>query len=833
MSKTVKSILLIIALTTLIFPFWFPVVLVSIISTIDSINVKVLPSSVLFDERNFLLGLWLGSLIMTIVMLMQSWRGKSIFYLLGGVLVLLMATGISFSMIPHSELENRRRFVLHDLNAYQWQDYRFNVINKQASINEAIFSQPQKAMEYLKALDKEREKLPGLTYLTEDVSAAMAAKAHYLASLKGTPAQDEAIKTLSFYSDWLLNQPEIVITQVLSALAIHSDSQLEQAGINALLSAPLMVEAWQTLALTYIVKNQPDADIEKAMAALMVAELLSGDKQGYHDTSLQKLVEKEISELPKTQRQIYQILQARAIEDSYLRHRNTPPQEITALAEQRLPVSYAVSNNSTVYLDMQSAMGKEYPGIVTVDSPNEIKNLTEISYPSIRKYISRADVILSVDVDPQGRISGLWVQQGSGLDIFDNKALREALSWRFMPTKEGYRQRVVVRFESARLGWPQYTVEQRPTIIKLARAYARQDTTRISLAESEFERMQKRIPEKEDTETLSRSSYDPYSTLYSRQVKQQQSQRAELQTILKEMQTLPSGKNNHEDWDNSLRFLNEKLATHQDNEDIVRMVARFELQYYNVGTNNLTDSPEIYPQDKEYWQELLLKSRSHFEQAIGLNPNREDVWLGWGITWLDEDPEIAAGAFAKATQQKAQESIGSVLQMLEMRMAMNTLEGARLERYQTLRARMDMRYLPENMEINIENDYLSDNLTQIQLAQRPILKTDVSSKVVRKPLNTTSIEKSNRLFSIDFSSANIKGSAQVLPKVMVAENAPKMGEMILQLDIDTQGVPAVVMIKSGSGDTDIDNAVIDAAYQWRFNGTQKGNIVLISVQFSQ
>lgn len=148
---------------------------------------------------------------------------------------------------------------------------------------------------------------------------------------------------------------------------------------------------------------------------------------------------------------------------------------------------------------------------------------------------------------------------------------------------------------------------------------------------------------------------------------------------------------------------------------------------------------------------------------------------------------------------------------------------------------MDMRYLPEGVEVKPSDDYLSDDLTQIQLAQRAIPASDPNSKVVRSSLNTDKIEQSNRTFSIDFSSANIKGSNQPLPKVNAPDPAPKTGDMILQLDVDPQGVPTVVLLKSSSGDMSIDNAVIDAAYQWRFNGspTRKGNVLLISVQFSQ
>lgn len=175
------------------------------------------------------------------------------------------------------------------------------------------------------------------------------------------------------------------------------------------------------------------------------------------------------------------------------------------------------------------------------------------------------------------------------------------------------------------------------------------------------------------------------------------------------------------------------------------------------------------------------------------------------------------------------------MQMLEMRMVINTLEGARLERYQTLRARMDMRYLPEGIEVKPSDDYLSDDLTQIQLAQRAIPASEPNSKVIRSPLSVDRVEQSNRIFSVDFSSANIKGSNQPLPKVNAPNSAPKTGDMILQLDIDPQGVPTVVMLKSSSGDMSIDNAVIDVAYQWRFNGSpsRKGNVLLISVQFSQ
>lgn len=84
MKKRTKLILIIIGVITLLFPFWLPAFLVSTFSLIDGFNSRILPASVRFDERNFLLGLWLGSLIMTIVMLLQSWRAKNIYYLFGG-----------------------------------------------------------------------------------------------------------------------------------------------------------------------------------------------------------------------------------------------------------------------------------------------------------------------------------------------------------------------------------------------------------------------------------------------------------------------------------------------------------------------------------------------------------------------------------------------------------------------------------------------------------------------------------------------------------------------------------------------------------------------------
>ena len=810
-------------------PFWFPALLMLILSSLDAINVKILPSSIIFDERNFLMGLWLGSLIMTTVMLLQSWRSKNVFYLFGGILVILMAVAVSITIIPHSELENRRRTVLQDIDTYEWQTYQRSALSKQESIYQVIFSQPQKTVEYLSQLDTERKNLPVLNYLDEDLAAATAAKIDYSTSLKGSQTQNDASQTLAYYGNWLLNQPEIVITQALSALFKPNDTQLELASINVLLSAPLMVEAWQTKALTHIVKSQTNIDFEKATAALMVADMLEKNNLGYHNESLQTLLEKTVTELPKEQRQAYQVLHARVIEDNYYRQNLTPPTEITDLANQRLMLSYIANNGYSTYVTMHSAMGKEYPGIVTIDSPNEIQNLKDVDYPLIRQYIPHTEVVLSIDVDEQGRVSGLWIQKGSGIESFDQEALKIALPWRFMPTKEGYRQRVTVNFDSTRLGWEQYMVAQQPLLVALAKGYARQDPKSVILGENKLKDILTRAPEKESATTS--TGYDPYSS-YQREYKLQQQKKTKLQTILKEMQILPKGKNNHEDWDISLRFLNEQLALNQSNDDVVRMVARFELQYYNVGVNNLAQSPEIYPQDKTYWQDLLLKSRNHFELAIGLDPTKSDVWLGWGITWLDEDPEIAAGAFAKAAQLKTEDSLASTLQMLEMRMMMDTLEGVRLERFQTLRARMDMRYLPEGIESNLSYDYLDDELTQIQLAQRSIPASDPNSKIVRSPLNKTNIEVSNRLFSVDFAAAKIKESTRILPKVDAAESAPKMGDIILQLDLNAKGIPTVVMIKSTSGNLQIDDAVIDAAYQWRFNESSKGNVVLISVQFS-
>ncbi|EEG84558.1 hypothetical protein PROPEN_02920 [Proteus penneri ATCC 35198] len=375
MKKRIKLILIIIGVITLLFPFWLPAFLVSTFSLIDGFNSQILPSSVRFDERNFLLGLWLGSLIMTIVMLLQSWRAKNIYYLFGGGLVLLMALGVSFSVIPKNELEDRRRFVLQNIEQSEWQNYHYFVVNSEDDIRKVIRSNQAKALASLSAIEKTRIALPGLDYFSDDVVAATKAKDAYLVHAKGTPERTDALKTLNFYGDWLLNQPEIMVAQALASLSSSHDAQLTQSGINVIAVAPLSPEAWQVLALTYIAHRSPDAQVEKAMLALMVADTLTQAKQARHDVSAQQLLKKAISELTENQRQIYQILQARVIEDRYYRQNSSPPEDVTTLANQRLPVSNAINSDLTTYLEMQSMMEKQYPGEVIVESPNEVKKL--------------------------------------------------------------------------------------------------------------------------------------------------------------------------------------------------------------------------------------------------------------------------------------------------------------------------------------------------------------------------------------------------------------------------------------------------------------------------
>ncbi|MGO2679652.1 MAG: hypothetical protein ACTH9O_00005 [Proteus vulgaris] len=285
MKKRIKLILIIIGVITLLFPFWLPAFLVSTFSLIDGVNSQILPSSVRFDERNFLLGLWLGSLIMTIVMLLQSWRAKNIYYLFGGGLVLLMALGVSFSVIPTSELEDRRRFVLQSIEQSEWQNYHYLVVNSENEIRNIIRSNQSKALASISAIEKVRITLPGLDYFSDDVAVATKAKEAYLVHTKGTSEYAEAAKILNFYGDWLLNQPEIMVAQALASLSNSNDAQLTQSGINVIAVAPLSPEAWQVLALTYIAHRSLDTQIEKAMLALMVADTLKQAKQGHNDIS--------------------------------------------------------------------------------------------------------------------------------------------------------------------------------------------------------------------------------------------------------------------------------------------------------------------------------------------------------------------------------------------------------------------------------------------------------------------------------------------------------------------------------------------------------------------
>lgn len=210
-----------------------------------------------------------------------------------------MALGVSFSVIPTSELEDRRRFVLQSIEQSEWQNYHYLVVNSENEIRNIIRSNQSKALASISAIEKVRITLPGLDYFSDDVAVATKAKEAYLVHTKGTSEYAEAAKILNFYGDWLLNQPEIMVAQALASLSNSNDAQLTQSGINVIAVAPLSPEAWQVLALTYIAHRSLDTQIEKAMLALMVADTLKQAKQGHNDISAQQLLKKQFQSLLK------------------------------------------------------------------------------------------------------------------------------------------------------------------------------------------------------------------------------------------------------------------------------------------------------------------------------------------------------------------------------------------------------------------------------------------------------------------------------------------------------------------------------------------------------
>ncbi|KAA8995600.1 TonB family protein [Affinibrenneria salicis] len=803
MKKLFRNLLLVIAVLTLIFPFWPEVLFTWLVSSVDRLTMSLLPSSVDFRQRNFFVGLWAGALVMSSVMLIKAWRDKLRGYMFGGLAVVAMAVVLPLLQMPLSEEANRRRLVMQKIEGNGWENYR---INKDAMVNhamQAVWADPSESVILLRKLDSQRLHLSASGYSDADVAAAKRAWAPLVA---GPQALDEdsraaASKTLAFYSDWLLTQPEPVIASALLSVGEKKSKTFiafDQAH-NALLAAPLSAISWRAFALMFVSGTPDNTDLQRAMASLMIARHLPPDDDLQE---LNRLLGKVIDALPEKNKAIFNILDARAQEDAVLRQQKTPSPQVAQLAAQPLPLTDIVDRINS----LQRAASLEYPGKVTIINPQLIIDPATIEYPDVGRYIERADVVLSVDTDPEGRIVALWVQQGSGESDFDQQALAAASTWRFASADKAGRQVVRVRFESSRMSWL-------TTLEMLARGLARFDQDSTARAEANITRQirsLRNMPFRRHLSGLDRLDADE----------------AKLQAVIEAWRALPRLENNNDDWAASVAFLHSKAQVYGNNREVVLLAARFILQYYHVGRNGALREPDIYPEDPNYWQSVLEQARTHFAEGIALNPERIDGWIGWGISWLDEDAELAAGAFAQAARLRKANDFSQLRNMMPMYSLLKSLRGNSLERYETLKARMEMRYMPEGATPVEAYEYIS-KLTPLALSQRAL---PMAQFPPQRTTNATEAQNDHR-FTFDFVNAGVQEGARILPPAGFDAGGIASAELILQLDVAKNGAPAAVMIKSSSGYPQLDSAVIAAAYFWRFPPRKGPWITLVPVQF--
>ena len=80
-------------------------------------------------------------------------------------------------------------------------------------------------------------------------------------------------------------------------------------------------------------------------------------------------------------------------------------------------------------------------------------------------------------------------------------------------------------------------------------------------------------------------------------------------------------------------------------------------------------------------------------------------------------------------------------------------------------------------------------------------------------------------------------SSQVMPRYPAAAlRSGETGTVMVEVDVDSKGVPTDVSIENRSGNRELDRAALSAVKQWRFqpalrDGTQVASTVMVPVQF--
>ena len=793
------------------------------------------PAALSVSERIFLTVMWLAGLLFIVALAISAVRFKARQYVYAILTALCVFSVITLTRIPLSAEQHQRWLAKTLIAQRDWTDLQQQQTTEIRNLLYAVAfgheSEREIAQRYQNVLARFKsaptfpELEPQSLELTPIWQSLLDNKS--VSSPKDMAYLDTASKSL------LQDAPLAFAVGLLKLRHPKEYSAESPVDIfyQAIVAKPDDPTYWEALALAYSLNrggvDGSESDLKNAYAALAFADYLKLNrnlKLNNNPSSLtptHSLLQNEIETLTVDERENYLRLQAKGQVKSHQLLNLEVDARVIELAGSPLFVSKltpTVENGHTFY----GGEDTNYPGKLVINAEGTTilpESIEQLNYPRVSYKVDKAQVTVAADVNEKGLPIFALVDKTSKITAYDKLAETVVSKLRFSPTGQTERHIVTIDFLSTVKSLKEYSDLVAPRAMLVSRALARKNTQSIESSLSNLTHyISRSVPAK-----FGRGSQPYYQEFQSRNEVAK-----EIQQALRQPQE--RSLSNGAAWQISTDNIRAILARHPHSIEALGTTARVELMHYNAARNLLTENKKSamadgFIDDDNKWQELLLSARSHYMQIITINPDRMDAWFGWGVTMIDEDPELAAGAFA-VMYYLQKDDINYRLYMAQARFFLFGLPDTTRERVSIMNARMAQRYIKNTVDTE---QPLSEQDKQQQEESR-ITAQKVMPSVVPFAMNIrpvpqfTANSTEHNTASVDTLKYGIQ-SDLLLPPL----SDKLQGEAILQIDVPNNGIPSMVSLYRSSGNSDFDDDLMLAAYHWRFNKSSRNKIILVPV----
>lgn len=822
-----------------VFPWVVMAALAGLWQGIDWVGAQLWPTVLNGSERGFLSGLWLAGSLLTGGMFYVAVWHRNLGYAAGGTLAAVSLLLLSYFNMPLTPEAERRWVVGHQLEQNEWKQAE---AYSGQQFDELIQSFPGQLNMWrvLFALERNKLKFPPLGYLPQDSERITKLWTAALQSPQpNTQAEASALSQMQDAISWMPDRAELLLatglfsltTTPLAGMTPESSSAISQIFQSAIQNSPQNADAWMGWALAKLLMADSDRAsqygstaprLQQVTNALKVAVQL--EKKEKFQPTIHRRLQQFIAALPAKEKRELNILQARAI----LLTGSTEPFDpaVVELANQNLiPASSGESGSKPV------AGGSDK--IASVGSFSRVGLSTDGIRSIFGKGKDFATTMLSVDVNERGEPVSVLPFVSSGARELDLNAIKLAYGWRFPASNQPQHRFIPFDFVNAELTSGMYLQLMQPQISTLASLVARHDRAGFRQQEAVIRKLN-------GTVWMGKPNFGM--------------KRDEVVELNK---MLMAKRLDEEYFTTTINKIDSLVGKYNQSPDLLMLLARQQMLYFSYGmrTKSVQKQDTASHAIGSPWAHVLWDARRNFGRAIAMEPTRADAWYGWGLTWVDEDPEKLVGAMVYAqrlrhqaeTEKPAPDSRSMFETMSQSErsldfMKIRLLLGMNLQQQRggwldILTARVNQNYqdmLPGSTAAAPAKSVYMTPEQALPLVDKVAIRPMPFPASLELQVPDVSQEQkySAGIVSVNFDAASIAPETRNLP--FFPDAGPQSaGEktVVIDLDVSDKGKPQLVLVSSSSGIALYDEAALAAAWSWRFAKQENDHKQQVTVSF--